>query len=156
MERHSPKTTPYVLGGAETTVYTWVHHELPAEVPVTFFNTGSVIVKLRIQGETNYIPFSPGTLLTLNPDGNVYATTDETSANLLVCTGIRASTSGVSSTGAATSTELSALAAAFGQKELLAAILRQAQLTNEHLSRINDEQLYERDLSPHVLGMGDI
>ena len=156
MERHSPKTTPYVLGGAETTVYTWVHHELPAEVPVTFFNTGSVIVKLRIQGETNYIPFGPGTLLTLNPDGNVYATTDGAPANLLVCTGIRASTSGVSSTGTAISTELSALAAALGQKELLAGILRQVQLTNEHLSRINDEQLYERDLSPHVLGMGDI
>ncbi len=156
MERHSPKTTPYVLGGAETTVYTWVQHELPAEVPVTFFNTGSEVVKLRIQGDANYIPFNPGTLLTFNPSGNVYATTDGGVANLLVCTGIRAGTSGVSSTGAATSTELSALAAAFGQKELLAAILRQAQLTNEHLSRINDEQLYERDLSPHVLGMGDI
>jgi len=158
MERHSPKTTPYVLGGAETTVYTWVHHELPAEVPVTFFNTGtgSEVVKLRVQGDTNYIPFGPGTMLTLNPSGNVYATTDGGVANLLVCTGIRAGSSGVSSTGASTATELSALAAAFGQKELLAMILRQAQLTNEHLSRINDEQLFERDLSPHVLGVHDI
>lgn len=156
MERHSPKTTPFVLGGAETTVYTWVSHELPAEVPVTFFNTGSEVVKLRIQGDTTYIPFGPGTLLTFNPSGDVFATTDGGAANLLVCTGIRAGSSGVSSTGASTATELSALAAAFGQKELLAMILRQAQLTNEHLSRINDEQLYERDLSPHVLGMGDI
>jgi len=156
MERHSPKTTPYVLGGAESTVYTWVQHSLPAEVPVTFFNTGSEVVKIRVQGDTNYIPFGPGTLLTFNPSGDVYATTDGPAANLLVCTGIRASSSGVSSTGASTSTELSAIAAAFGHKELLSMILRQAQLTNEHLSRINDEQLFERDLSPHVLGRHDV
>lgn len=153
MERHSPTTTPFVLDGTESTVYTWVSMQLPAEIPVTFFNTGDTVVKLRIDGQTNYIPFGPGTLLTLNPSGDVYATTDGGAGNLLVATGIKAGTSGVSSTGVATATELSALAHAFKQKELLAMILLQAQLTNEHLSRINDEQLTERDLSMNVLGV---
>jgi len=154
MERHSPEPTPFVLGGAETTVYTWVSHKLPAEVPVTFFNTGDEVIKLRLQGNVNYIPFGSGTLLTLNPSGNVYATTDGAVANILVCAGIKASSSGVTALGTTTS-ELSALAHAYKQREILAMILLQAQLTNEHLARINDEQIYERDLSPHVLGGPD-
>jgi hypothetical protein len=156
MERHSPKTTPYVLGGAETTVYTLAFGALPAEIPVTFFNTGTEVIKLRVQGDTNYIPFGPGAWLTFNPSGNVYATTDGAAANLLVTTGIRAGTSGVSSTGALSATELSTLTAVYSLKELAALNLRQAQLTNEYLARIIDEQLSERDLSPHVLGVHDI
>jgi hypothetical protein len=153
MERHSPQMTPYALGGTETTVYTWEALNPPAEIPVTFFNTGDTIIKLRVQGNTNYAPFGPGTWLTFNPSGDVYATTDGGSASILVSTGIRAGSSGVSSTGVATSTELSALAAAYTAKELQALTLLQTQLINEHLSRINDEQLTERDLSKNVLGV---
>lgn len=153
MERHSPKTEPYVLGGAETTVYTLVFGQLPADIPVTFFNTGTTVIKLRIQGNENYLPFGPNSFLTFNPSGNVYATTDGGVANITVSTGIKAGTAGVSSTGATSATELAAIANAFGQKELLSLLLLQAQLTNEHLSRINDEQLSEQDLSQNVLGV---
>ena len=156
MERHSPTMTPFVLGGAETTVYSWAALRPPAEVPVTFFNTGSTVIKIRIQGDTNYAPFGPGTWLTFNPSGDVYCTTDGGVANLLVSIGIKAGTSGVSSTGAISSTELSALTALYSLKELMAMNLRQNQLMNEHLARIRDEQLYERDLSPHVLGRHDV
>jgi hypothetical protein len=153
MERHSPKTTPYVLSGAETAVYVQVPLQLPAEIPVTFFNTGNTVIKLRIQGDADYLPLGPNSWLTFNPSGNVYATTDGSVANLLVSTGIKAGTAGVSSTGATSATELSALATAFTLKELQALTLLQTQLINEHLSRINDEQLTERDLSKNVLGV---
>jgi len=155
MERHSPKNTPFVLSAAESTVYEWVALTPPAEVPISIFNTGDTIIRWRVQGDANYAPLEPGGWRTFNPSGNVYATVDAGSGNLLVSSGIRAGNTGISSTGVATKTELSALSFAHGQKELLAMILLQAQLTNEHLSRINDEQLFERDLSPSVLGSQD-
>ena len=156
MERHSPTTTPFVLAAAaEMTVYNAQPLALPADVPVTFFNTGASLVRLRIQGNADYVPVGVGTYLTFNPSGDVYATVDTGTGNLLVCTGMRSGSSGVSSTGALTQTELSALTT-FGQKELLAMMLRQLQLLCEHASRVTGEQLFERDLSPHVLGVHDV
>ena len=158
MERHSPTTTPYVLGGAESTVYEAQSLSPPADVPVTFFNTNASgpVILVRIQGNTNYVPVGPASYITFNPSGDVYATVASGTGNLLVCTGMRAGSAGVTSTGALTSSELAALNASYSQKEALWLLLRQAQLTNEYLARIIDEQLSERDLSPHVLGMNDI
>jgi hypothetical protein len=153
MERHSPITTPFVLGGAESTVYTWKDLRPPAEVPVTFFNVGETVALIRVQGNTDYVPVGPASFITFNPSGDVYATVAAGVGNLLVCTGMRAGSAGVSSTGALTTSELAALNASYSQKEALWLLLRQAQLTNEYLARIIDEQLSERDLSPHVHGV---
>lgn len=155
MERHSPTTTHYSLSAAEAIVYTATALAPPAEVPVTFFNTGETLIRIRIQGNTDYVPVGVGSYVTFNPAGNVYATVDSGVGNILVCTGMRAGTAGVTNSGALTGSELAALNAAYSRKDALWLILRQAQLTNEYLARITGEQLFERDLSPHVLGAHD-
>ncbi|KKL06726.1 hypothetical protein LCGC14_2593140, partial [marine sediment metagenome] len=119
MERHSPTNTPFVLGGAETTVYEVKANRPPAEVPITLLNPGDTIVRWRVQGDTNYAPLEPGGWRTFNPSGDVYATVDAGSGDLIVSIGLRAGNTGISSTGVATKTELAALAFAHGQKELL-------------------------------------
>jgi len=151
MERHSPNPQPFVLATTEQVVYDAQPLAPPAEVPVTFFNTGEIVVRLRVQGSTTYLPVGPATFITLNPSGKVYGTVDSGTGNLIVAAGVRAGSAGVTNSGALSSSELSALDAAYSRKQALWLLLRQAQLTNEYLARIIDEQLSERDLSKHLI-----
>lgn len=156
MERHSPIMTNYTLGVAEIRVYEARPMTPPADVGVMVVNTGDTVALVRVQGNTAYAALKPGVGMKCNPSGDIYATVSAGVGHIFVSTGTEFFDIGMSSTGIATKTELSALASLYTLKEFAAMILRQAQLTNEHLSRINDEQLFERDLSPHVLGVHDI
>jgi hypothetical protein len=152
MERYSPNPRDFTIGGTEQTVYQVQALNPPADVPVTFFNAGDdTVIKIRVQGSTVYMPVGVGSHIQFNPSGDVYATVDSGSGLLIVAAGVRAGSAGVTSTGTTSPTELAALAHAFTLKELAVLRLREAQLTNEYLARIIDEQLSERDLSSHVL-----
>ena len=156
MERHSPITTPYVLGGVESRIYEMQPLRPPADVPVSVINTGDTVVQVRVQGNTNYIPLLPGLLMKCNPSTDIFGTVSAGVGNVLVVTGADFMDTGMSSTGIATKTELSTLASLYTLKEFAAMNLRQNQLICEYLARITDEQLFERDLSPHVLGRHDV
>ena len=145
MERHSPKTARFVVGSsAEVTVYT--SDLAPADVDISVFNSGEVVAKFRIQGNADYIPVAPGRGLTVNSHQSIYATTDSGTTTVITATGVRAWNSGVSSTGAVTKSELSALGAALTQKDAILSLLQQSRLTNEYLSLLTDTRLHERDI----------
>lgn len=128
----------------------------PADVPVSVVNVGDIIVQIRVQGNTEYISLKPGLLMECNPSGDIYGTVSSGSGNVQVITGTKFMDTGMSSTGIATKTELSTLASLYTLKEFAAMNLRQNQLICEYLARITDEQLFERDLSPHALGRHDV
>ena len=142
-ERNSPRTESFSVSSAEIKVY--VSPLAPLDIPVSFFNAGGASIKIRFGGNTEYIPIAPGFGLTANPDPDVYATTDGPTSLLIVATGVSAFSSGVTSTGALSHAELQAIAATRSTKMLLAELLLEQRLTNEHLRRVTDEELKASD-----------
>ena len=142
-ERNSPKIETFTVSGAEQRVY--VSPLAPLEIPVSFFNSGESVINIRFAGNTDLIPLSPGFGITANPDPDVFASTDSGASVLIVATGVSSFSSGVSSTGGLSMSELSAIAAAGTQKTLLTEILLEQRLTNEHLRLITDQMLTPSD-----------
>jgi hypothetical protein len=144
-ERNAPKVNSYTIGGAETLIYS--PDLAPRDVPVSFFNAGEVVVKIRFSGTEVYIPLAPGTGMTANPDPLVYATTDSGSSTVITATGVNTFASGVTSTGASglSSAESQAIAAAHTQKSLLVEILLEGRLRTELLKLIADTELTVSD-----------
>lgn len=141
-DRHAPQPAVYdVAGGSETVIYSPV--KAPADIDVTIFNSGDVVLKLRLgAADTPYIPIAVGTGLTVNTGLPIYATVDAGTTTAIVVLGVRTFASGVSSSGGAlTTAELQSIAVARTQKELLVEILLQEKLQTELLKLIADTEL---------------
>ena len=142
-DRNTPQVESFAITGAETLVYT--PKLAPRDEAVSLFNGGDAVVKVRFASSETYIPLSPGTGMSCNPDPEIYATTDAGSSTLIVATGVSTFASGVSSTGALSAVESQSIAAAHTQKSLLVEILLQEKLQTELLKLAVDTELTVSD-----------
>ena len=136
----------YPVTGVDTLVFSHQISKTPADVDVSFLNDGDEMVLLRVDNNTDFLRIGPGRGITLNPAGDVYASTASGVGSVTVATGIRYFESGVSSSGGLTPTEIATINNSYSAKELNILQLQQLRLIVEHLRYAFDVRLYERDI----------
>jgi hypothetical protein len=144
MGRIATTVTEFNLTTAETLVY-----ESPSihlETAVSFVNNGAETIEIRFPGQTTLFPLGAGKAIRANAAGKVYARASATTSVLVVGFGIEPVSFGSTAAGAMTPAEVAILAESRTKKEILAELLVEARIANQHLAKLTDEQVTAADL----------